>query len=191
MPQVQSGVPEEETRRWGLKLWTTDTMTEFHVRGHGPGRASETNDQSSKTMEESKMAIKHVWASSASAARRKGGGKTVTVSKVKRLKKQPKSRRSGMTLYSVTTRKKITHTKRGMGQDRRRKSKQPWEKSYRKRKRAGKTRKRNPKRSKRSASAAAKKGWRTRRRKYGKSGFSPKGRRKISTNLKRGRRRRR
>ena len=139
------------------------------------------------------MATKHVWASSIKAARRKGGGKTVTVSKVKRLKTQPKGGRKGMTCYSVTTRKKITHTKRGMGQDRKRKSKQSWEKSYRKRKRAGKTRKKNPKRkrSKRSASAAVKKSWATRRRKYGKSGFSPKGRRKIGRNLKRGRRRKR
>ena len=139
------------------------------------------------------MATKHVWATSAKSARNKGGGKTVTVSKVKLLKVQPKTKKAGMKCYSVTTRKIITHTKRGWKSDAKRQSGQKWEKAYRKRKRAGKTRKKNPKRkrSKRTASAAAKKGWRTRRRKYGKKGFSKKGLTKIRRNLRKNPKRRR
>jgi len=92
------------------------------------------------------MATKHIWARSASSARTKGGGKTVVVTKVNRLKRQPTppKGKKGLTLYSVTTRQKKT--------------------GGRKRKSSGRKRRRkNPKMSKRKRSLAAKKGWRRRK----------------------------
>jgi len=82
------------------------------------------------------MAYKRVRAMTAEAARKKGGGKTVVVTKVKIVKSYAKGGKPGMKTYGVWTRKKLPKkSKRGRKADRSRKSQERHERAYRRRKR--------------------------------------------------------